>query len=158
MPFQKGVPYYEALRRLDQNFSPKAGDLILYEPIWAVIQADKGRRNGILYAWFKLLRSRGLIPSRSGRARGIGVAFLNGREDGTECDHKTHLYGRNHKRLRDRVHAIDTKDFTEAELAQHNLRKRHADAIANSLKEANKDLSPPPPVKGDNVRLFKKSS
>jgi hypothetical protein len=158
MKFQKGIPYTDALLRLNQAFRPKPGDLITHEALRAVIQADESRYRGILAAWRKELQAAGLRPTGQGRARGIGIAFLDGRQDMATIDHETVLAGRTTKRLCKRSENIDTTGFSDDELAHRNLQRRLLSEQARSFDRANKELrTPPPAVTGDNVRVLKTS-
>lgn len=157
MTFQKGIPYAETLQRLDRAFSPKTGDLFTHDQLNAIIQADPIRYRGILNAWMRDLRARGLRPTGMGRARGIGIVFLDGREDVADIDHRMILSGRAVKRLAKRADTADTTIFTEPELAQHNLRRRLVGAAAAEIDKSNKELKAPPAIVGDNVRVLKTS-
>jgi len=159
MKFQKGVPYFEALQRLNAAFSPKPGDLFTHTQLQAVIQADETRYRGVIAAWMKELRARGLQPTGMGRARGIGIAICDGREHAAHVDRQTFQTHYKTKRNAVSVENVDMSGFTEAELAQHNIRRRNVHALADFAAQTAKAIrATPPPVAGDNVRLFKKDA
>lgn len=157
MKFQKGIPYTDALLRLNQAFKPKPGDLITHEALRAVIQAEESRYRGILAAWKKELQAAGLRPTGQGRARGVGVAFLDGRQDMAAIDHGIALAGRTTKRLCKRAGRVDTTGFSEEDLAHKNLQQRLLSEQVRSFDRANKELRAPPAVTGDNIRVLKTS-
>jgi hypothetical protein len=146
MPLAKGLPYTDAIARLNAAFHPQAGDLLTHTELRAVVQAEESRYRGVLYAWMRQLRAQGLTPTGSGRARGIGIAFLDGHQDAADIDHKFVLSGRRLRRLNKRAVGVDVSDFTEAEKDHHNLRKRLLGAIAEAATKSNTELRPPAPV------------
>lgn len=152
---KKGIPYAEALDRLNLAFKPKAGDIITHDALKAVIQADETRYRGVLAAWRKELRKRGLRTTGMGAARGIGVLFLTGQQDVANLDRRMFGLGRAATRVANETTEVDTSGFTEDELAQHALRKRLASETASHIKRANKILHEPPQITADNVRVLK---
>lgn len=152
---EKGISYLEPIRRLNEAFSnPHVGQVLAHEQLRAVTQTDDARHSRIVRSWLIDLRKRGHTPMV---IRGAGVKFLNGREDGKDIDHKTWLAGKRHKRLKKRAERLNITGFSEAELAEHNLRKRNLDAGDRYYAEINKPKPPPPPVLADNVRVLKKT-
>lgn len=157
MPFKQGIPYFEALQRLNSAFpTPKPGDLFTHDQLRAIVQADEPRYRGVITAWKKQLRSRGLQPTGMGRARGIGIAICNGREHADYVDQQIFQTRDKAKRTAASVEDVDVSIFNEAEIAQHNIRRREAHALADFSAQAAKTIRrPPPPAAGDNVRIFK---
>lgn len=154
--FEKGIPYAETLARLNEAFQPKTGDLITNEALRAVCQpCDENRYRGVLAAWMKQLRKQGLKPTRQERAKGVGVAFLRGREEVVLVDKTSGHVTRRVKKLADQADKVDTAEFTDPEQAQHNLRKRLLRETAKSVEKSNKELHAPAAVVSSNVRLLK---
>jgi len=113
----------------------------------------------VIAAWMKELRARGLQPTGMGRARGIGIAICDGREHAAHVDRQTFQTHYKTKRNAVSVENVDMSGFTEAELAQHNIRRRNVHALADFAAQTAKAIrATPPPVAGDNVRLFKKDA
>lgn len=155
--FIKTVANAEALERLDRAFQPKAGDLITYDAMRAVVGFNDERHfRYIVAAWIRILRRRGLKPTGSGRARGVGIYFLTGIEDAAEIDHRFGLEGKRLKRLAVRTADVDTTGFTPAQIDRHELRKRLTDAARREVERNNRELNAPPPVSGDNVRTLRR--
>jgi hypothetical protein len=161
MALEKGIPYADAVARVMAAFSPKTGDILTHEQLRAVIQAsDENRYRGVLAACVRAwLKKPGLRPSGRGRARGVGIAFLTGREDVVLLDKKSEHVATAETSRAKYADTVDTDGFTEAEKAQHLLRRRLLHENAKALVNAKKEIAALPPVVGaDNVRLFKPSA
>ena len=156
---EKGIPYEEAVHRLDKAFAPKPGDLITHDELREVIQADDRRYYGVLGAWRRRLAKRGLWAICTGPARGVGLLICDGRQHAAWVDREIAGTAKKARKAAKGAKDVDATGFSDAERSQHSIRVRFADAIADSAKKAEKEIAaatPPAPVSAQgNVRLLR---
>ncbi len=154
---RNGIPYFEALERLDAELGmhPEGGTLFTHERLRAIVQADERRYRGILRAWMERLKERGLQATGTGRARGIGILICDGREHTVFVVSRVDKEAKSTKTTAESAKNVNTSDFSEAELAQHNILVRVVNAMRDSAKKAKKEIhAPPAPISGSNVRVL----
>jgi hypothetical protein len=151
------LSYAEPVGRLLAAFNPRPGDLVSWERLNEVLQAEEPRMRGIVLAWRKLLLRRGLRSTGQGRARGAGIYFLSGREDAAEADHLAGNAARRQRKLSRRVNDIDDHDFSAEEKTAHELRKRFNNEMAHETTRIAKQIASlvPPTAIASNARVLK---
>ena len=150
--FDTGISYDEPINRLNRILTPKAGDKISKEKLEAIIQTEPPRFYAIIRKWMKQIKGAGLKPVWR---RKEGIYFQFESEALGSTHHKLELTGKRIGRIDRDANEIDGRQLSEHEQAQHNLIKRFTSEKKKEFRAAAKELKPPAPVTGSNLRVVK---
>jgi hypothetical protein len=145
--FARGVPYAEALTRLEKAFPDlKDGDLVTHEQLEQIIGEPRGsnRYRGTLSSWRRQLRRRGYWPSGRGRAQGVGLMLCTPRERQAEGVNYAYKALKSSKVAVVCMEGVDTTAYDQKEKNDYERARAEIMTIHAGTEAAVKRIMPPP--------------